>query len=165
MNHISIKIIFLLAFSCLYTFGCEQPNDDGYHKSLAIAAVNQQIEDDITIFYGPYSPDYPSNPCKFLSAYILNKQITSELYPESYEAYFIVKKIDSENWLVELVTPKGNEIEYGPYVWEVSINKNDIYRSELRPWQLFVKNALSETKHNDLKNITVSRTNSTRNYC
>lgn len=165
MSNIYIKTLMFLFFSCLCLFGCEKSNNDGYNKSLAIAAVNQQIEDDIIVFYGPYAPDYPSHPCKFLSAYILNKKIASELYPESFEAYFIVKKIDSENWIVELIGPNGKEMQYGPYQWKVSINKKDLNQSKLRQWQLFVKTALSETKHNDLKNITVTRINSSRDYC
>ncbi|MFL2756844.1 MAG: hypothetical protein ACJ0BE_06290 [Dehalococcoidia bacterium] len=164
MLHTLIKLFLLLVFIIPFTVSCDNHSDDGYNKALAIAAVNQQISDDITIFYGPYAPDYPSHPCKFLSAYIINKETVSELYPENNDTHFIVQKINSENWIVDLIDPNGGEIEYGPYKWKVSMNSN-AQKSPRVQWQLYLKDTLSKNKNEHLNNIHVVRMNTDRDYC
>jgi len=163
MHHIHIKVITLLAFMILFTLSCGKSSSDGYNNALAISAVNQQIEDDITIYYAPYSPDYPSHPCKFLSAYVLNRDTVSKLYPENYDSYFAVQKVDSENWIVELTNTQGTHIEYGPYTWLVSTSERRV--SKLSRWQLFMREALFNTKHKKLKEFRVTRIDSNRTFC
>jgi len=164
MTYISIKLFAIVILMLSLSFSCSDSSDDGYSKALAIAAVNEQIVDDITIFYGPYAPDLPSHPCKFLSAYIVNKKTVSELYPENNDTHFTVQKIDSKNWIVELIDPEGEKIEYGPYKWNVSMDSNVAQKARAQ-WQLYVKEALIENKADTLKELHVVRLNTNRDYC
>ena len=164
MTYISIKLFAIMTLMLSLSFSCSDSSNDGYRKALAIAAVNEQIVDDITIFYGPYAPDFPSHPCKFLSAYIVNKKTVSELYPENNDTHFTVQKIDSRNWIVELIDPEGEKIEYGPYKWKVSMDSNVAKKPRVQ-WQLYVKDALVENKADTLKELHVVRLNTNRDYC